>query len=98
MFKNMFTENKNFTDLEETIDKVLTKLKTTDPETEEFAKLNKQLHELYECKAIETPSRIKPEVVLTIGANLVGILAVLEYEHFRIVTSKAVTFIPKLFR
>jgi hypothetical protein len=98
MFTKMFQANSNLDGLEDAIDQVLFKLLSTDVDSEDHAKLTKQLKELYECKAKETPKRISPETLVSVGASLFGIFAVLEYEHGRVITSKAFALVPRFFR
>jgi hypothetical protein len=66
-------------------------------ETEEYADMLKKLERLYKLKEQDTPKPvISPEVLLTVGANLFGILAILHYEKVNVVTSKALSFVMKL--
>jgi hypothetical protein len=66
-------------------------------ETEEYADMLKKLERLYKLKEQDTPTPIiSPEVLLTVGANLFGILAILHYEKVNVVTSKALSFVMKL--
>jgi hypothetical protein len=98
MFTKMFQDNTNLDGLEEAIDKLLIKINNTPVDSEDYPKLTKQLKELYECKAKETPKRISPETLFSVGASLIGIFAVLEYEHGRVITSKAFGMVPRFFR
>lgn len=98
MFTKMFQANSNLEGLELTIDRVLEKLKITEPNSEDHAKLSKQLKELYECKATETPARITPDTLVSVGASLFGILAILNHERAHVVTTKAFTLATRFFR
>lgn len=44
------------------------------------------------------PWRPSPEVIMSVAGSLAGIIAILSYEKANVLTSKAVTFIPKIMR
>jgi hypothetical protein len=91
-------KNKNLDELEEAIDRLFEALKDQEPGTEDYAKMAALLDQLYKLKEIDSKSRLSRDVIATIGANLAGVILILSYEHGRVVTSKALTFVPKLFR
>jgi hypothetical protein len=49
-------------------------------------------------KEIEDRRRVSPDTVAAIAANVVGILLIIGHERINVVTSKALGFIPKVFR
>lgn len=91
-------ENKNLEALEEAIDRLFLALQDQKPGTEDYAQMANQLEQLYKLKEIDSKRRLSPDVMATIGANLAGVILILTYEHGRVVTSKALAFVPKLFR
>lgn len=96
----MFKQKQNPATLErlnKAIEDVLIDMGGFTSETEEYADMLKQLERLYKLKEQDTPKPpISPEVLLTVGANLFGILAILHYEKVNVVTSKALSFVLKL--
>jgi hypothetical protein len=47
-------------------------------------------------REMKIPFGIKPETVVTVAANLIGIALVLNHEKLNVVTSKAFGFVTKL--
>jgi hypothetical protein len=47
-------------------------------------------------KDIDEPRRVSPDTWVVVGANVVGIVAILTYEKLNIITSKAVGFVMRL--
>lgn len=93
MFKTTKTHDDSAA-VKDVIDAVKARLLGMDPDTDEFAKTVDQLSKLMKIHA-EGTDRISKDVLLTVGANLLGILLILNFEHARVVTSKAVGFIMK---
>lgn len=83
-------------ELDETITELLSDMKACSGDSEEYAVMMKHLSALYKLKEINLPKRVSPETWATIGANLAGILLILHYERFNVVTSKALSFVSKL--
>lgn len=95
MFNRRKPEEKS--GLDETIDYVQEKLLTMDPDSEEFAKTLDQYDKLQKIKSSERKDedRLSKDVLVTVAANIVGIVAILSYEHVHPVTSKALGFVLK---
>lgn len=51
-----------------------------------------RLHQLMDKK----PSSVSNDTWATIGANLLGIVLIIKHEHVNVITSKAMSFIPRL--
>lgn len=83
------------TGLEEAIADLLSELKGHDTTSDEYAQTVKQLQKLHALKENERPSRVDPNTLLTVGANLAGILMIVGHERAHIVTSKAIQFVLK---
>jgi hypothetical protein len=94
----MFTKKTpaTLTRLDKAIEDVLIDMGGFTSDQEEYADMLKTLERLYRLKEQDTPPRISPDVALTVGANLLGILMILGYERTQIVTSKALSFVLKL--
>jgi len=82
------------TTVEELIAYVQDEMKETPPGSEEFGKMTDQLTKLYALKPEK--ARVKPETWAGIGANLLGILAILHHERAHVVATKAIGFVSKL--
>lgn len=78
------------------IDELLTEMQTHEGHTDEYDTILKRLERLYKLKDADRPKRVSPDVALTVGANLVGILLILQYEQVHVVTSKALGFVMKV--
>jgi hypothetical protein len=93
--------------LDELIDDLLRDMKAEGNVTEDYVKMMDQLSKLYklkeiqdnlELKKVEQKSRkfgISPDTLAVVGANIVGIVAVLYHERVNVITSKALGFIIK---
>lgn len=86
------------TNLDEIITKLELLLMDTPPETEKFSKIADQLVKLSKHRDdITSRSRVSADQWAMIGANLLGILAVLSYESVgKIVVSKSFSLVKKL--
>jgi hypothetical protein len=65
-------------------------------DSDEYARRVDQLSKL--CKMQETISptrRVSADTLAIIGANLLGILVIVGYEHMHTITSKAIGFVVK---
>lgn len=80
--------------LDEAIDKCLSKFKDADPDTEQYAHAVDQLTKLYAIKANQAP-RVDKDQLIAVGANILGIVAILNYEHAHVVTSRALGFLAR---
>lgn len=111
MFDSLLEETpgtKEFTHLTEQLNSLYeakqtdTKLKLETIETlskQELAEAETRLKELeIELKTLEVGSfnKVKPETLIALVANLGGILAIIKYEQFHALTTKALGFVKKL--
>jgi hypothetical protein len=85
------------TPLEKAIDALVEELDTVTGDSKEYTAMSKNIVELHKAKyAIPAEkSKLSPDVVLTVAANLAGILLILNYEQVHAATSKAMGFILK---
>lgn len=72
-------------------------LKNFGTDTKEYAKTVKQITELEKIKSSLTKKErfFTPDTLLLVGANLLGILLILNYEQKDVVTTKALGFVSK---
>lgn len=93
MFKK---QSDNDLRLENAIADVLVQMSTTEPTSDEYAKLVIQLTKLNAIVSERKPAPVDKGVWITAGANLAGIAMIVGYERANVVTSKAITFVSKL--
>ena len=85
------------TQLDETIDDLFQELAGFSANEEGYAKASDQLVKLIKLKKEIEPSwRVSPDTLALIGANLLGILLILNFERAGVVASKALSFVGKL--
>lgn len=83
------------TPLDEAIDKLHSEMSTHRGDTEEYAKMVKQLTKLYSLKEINPPKRVSPDTLLIVLTNLFGIFMIIRHEETNVMTSKAMNFVLK---
>ena len=92
----MFIKRKQTSKLDKLINECVIKLdenfEVTDPK---YAATLNHLNTLYKLKAEEMPKRVDPNTMLTVAAHLIGIFAIINKEHANVITSKALSFVPK---
>lgn len=85
------------TPLDEAIANVFSELQSVNADSEEYDAMSDQLLKLMKLKKEIEPSwHVSPDVLIAAGANILGILLILNYEKLGIVTSKALSFVAKL--
>lgn len=92
----MFQKPPSDAKLEEAINRVLLAMQEVSPDSEQYSEMVDQLVKLHTLKVNAAKSRVSKDVLLTVAANLAGILLILQYEKMQIVTSKAMSIVPKL--
>jgi hypothetical protein len=82
----------------EVIEDILSEIRGMTSGTEEYSNAVDQLSKMIKLQEeIQTPSdKISLDVLITAGANLLGILLILNHERMHVVTSKALGFVTKL--
>ncbi len=83
------------TPLDQEIDVAIKQLQGTPLTDETYEIMAKNLILLYKAKAETERGHISKETLLTVGGNLAGILLILNYEKFNVISSKALSFILK---
>lgn len=92
----MFIKKNDFAAVDEAIDRLLVEMKDHSGTTSEYGVLADRLTQLYKIKENNSPKSVDPNTLLTVGANLGGILAIISHEKLHVVTSKALGFVMKL--
>ena len=80
-------------DFDDAIDRVLEDLKTKDLGSEEYMDRLSHLERLNRLRNEERPNRVSPDTMAMIGANLIGILIIVGYEHGHVLGSKSLGFL-----
>ncbi len=83
--------------LDKLISDLYFELRGYDAHSEEYERTAVQLSKMLKLKLeIEPTTSVNPDVLFSGAVNLLGILAILQYERVHVVTSKAVSFVMKL--
>lgn len=98
----MFTKKKPYepsAGLEEAMTVALSRLSELKDDPKAFTAAVKDIDALYELAypglKKEAKKQIDPNAIIAAGASLLGIVAILGYEHGHIITSKALGFVVK---
>lgn len=94
MFNLPFT-SRDDDDLDKEIRRVISDMSDTDSNTDEYKAMATNLRILMETREGQQSRRVSPDTVLIVAANLIGILAVLEFEDNHVITRKALSFVLK---
>lgn len=76
--------------------RTLTWLEESQVGSEEYAKLLNSVERIHELMEIEKPSSVSRETLLTVGANILGILLIIKHEDVNVITSKALGFVIRV--
>lgn len=82
--------------LDLTITQALSDMQSLDPGTKEYTAAVASVKTLTQLKEHDAPKKVNPDVLVTAGANLLGILLILHYERINVIGSKALSFVMKL--
>lgn len=75
--------------------KALLELESYPAHSDEYAKIVTQISELHKLHAHKREYVINPDTLVTVGANLLGIVAILSFEQTRVIATKALSFVVK---
>jgi 20S proteasome alpha/beta subunit len=92
---NIFKRNNSDKLLKEQINSVLNSMSGSPPDSEEYAKMAKNLETLYSIKNKDQNKRLSPDTLAVVLANLLGIAMILGYEKANAITSKALGFVMR---
>jgi hypothetical protein len=79
--------------LERELENSIVHLKTEATGSDEYAKTLTIVERLHGLMDKETPSGVSKETLVTVGANLIGILLIIKHEHVNVISSKALGFV-----
>lgn len=82
--------------LEEELVRILAVLPMHQADSVEYAKLLKSAERVYEMMDIRKPPSVSRETLLTVGANILGILLIIKHEDVNVITSKALGFVIRV--
>lgn len=87
VFKKRYSLNKE-------IKNVLKRMSEVSPDSDEYAKMSKNLETLYSA-ASKSKDKVSLDTIVTVAGSLLGIILIINHEQTGIITSKAVGFIIK---
>lgn len=90
----MFSRKPKETVLDKAIEDATRMLDPLDKDYEMRVKMLEKLHKLKDEERKST--RVSPDTILLVSANLTGIVLILHYEQLHVVASKALTLVHKL--
>lgn len=79
--------------IEQDLEHILAMLPITQPDSQEYAKLLTSAERLYGMLDRPKSTPISRETLVTVGANLLGILLIIKHEDVNVITSKALGFV-----
>ena len=79
--------------IEQEKNRLLKKLKTLDPQSEEYEQAVTNYQRLTSAGNEKNQSAISPDVIATAVTNILGILIILNYERFNVISSRAIGFV-----
>jgi len=82
-------------ELKEQMDFLATRMVKTSTTNEEWAEYKKQYDGYFEMLYGKSKQKVSPDTLLVVGANLLGILFILNYEKGDTIVSKAMNFVIK---
>lgn len=81
--------------MDEEIERLAAKLGTISPLDEDYATILNRLSLLTKARAERNERAISIDTVLTVAANIAGMLLVLNYEKLNVISTKALTMVWK---
>jgi hypothetical protein len=82
--------------LDDELVRILAVLSVHPADSEEYAKLMKSAERVHALMDIQKPSPLSRETLLTVGANILGILLIIKHEDVNVITSKALGFVIRV--
>lgn len=82
--------------IEEEYVRILTVLRSSQVDSQEYAKLLGNVERINGLMDIKKPSPISRETLLTVSANILGILLIIKHEEVNVITSKALGFVIRV--
>lgn len=83
--------------VEQAIEDVAKEMISLNSDSDEYAKMNKQLAELIVTRTkLQSTGKIGPEIWMPVAANLAGILLIMNHERVNVIATKALGQVTKL--
>lgn len=79
--------------MDEEIARLTAKLSTINPLDDDYSKILDLISKLTKARAEKNERAISMDTILTIGANIAGLLLILNYERFNVISTKALTMV-----
>lgn len=92
----MFKKKTDETQLDIEIQRIAGDMALESPNSEEYLKLLTAYERLTKLRDSESRSKIDPNTWVTVGANLAGIVLILNHERINVISTKAVSFVSKM--
>jgi tRNA(Glu) U13 pseudouridine synthase TruD len=95
MRSSMLFNQKAETEYDRPIRRVLREMETVEPKSKEFNDLTDRLQKLQKMRSDDRPDPINRNTILQVAAHLVGMTMIIHYEQLGVITTKALSFVPK---
>jgi hypothetical protein len=82
--------------VEEEYMRILAVLPLHQADSQEYAKLLGSAERIHGLMDVRKPSPVSRETLLTVGANILGILLIIKHEDVNVITSKALGFVIRV--
>jgi hypothetical protein len=82
--------------LESELESVIVRLRLETVPQEDYVKTLTVVERLHEMMDKEKSSFVSKDTILTVAANLIGIILIIKHENVNVITSKALSFVPRL--
>lgn len=79
--------------MDDEIARLTAKLGTMNPLDDDYSKILELISKLTKARAEKNERAISMDTILTIGANIAGLLLVLNYERLNVISTKALTMV-----
>ena len=91
----MFINREGKSPLDDSIEVAHASLQHLDPTTKEYELVLDRISKLEKMRDAKRRPSVSPDTLVMAGANLLGILLILNYERTEIITTKALGFVSK---
>lgn len=81
---------------EEELIRILAVLSQNQADSPEYAKLMSSAERIHTMMDVKHSSSVSRETLLTVGANILGILLIIKHEDVNVITSKALGFVIRV--
>jgi len=92
----MFPTSPTDSKLKKAVDRAVRELDDYSVTSIEYAEVLDRLSRLHKMQVENKPASVSPDTLVLVAANLVGIVLIIKHEQFNVITSKALSFLPRL--